>query len=104
MPRWSDIVYFDTEPTETETDLGDIIITPGESRAVFANKKSVRQTEFYQAQANGLRPELMFEVRSIEYANESKLTYNDKTYSIIRVYENSSEITELVCSGIVNGV
>lgn len=104
MPRWSDVIYFGTAATETENELGDIIVTPGEQRAVFANKKSVRQTEFYQAQANGLRPELMFEVRSIEYANESSLTYNDKTYSIIRVYEKNSEITELVCSGIVNGV
>lgn len=104
MSHWSDVVYFDTSPTVTENDLGDVIETPGVPRAVFANKKSVTQTEFYQAAATGLRPELKFEVRVIEYNKESTLSYEEKTYSIIRTYEVDSEKIELVCSGLVNGV
>ena len=34
---------------------------------VFANKRSVRQSEFYAASNLGLKPELMFEVNSHEY-------------------------------------
>jgi hypothetical protein len=68
---------------------------------VFANKKSVRQSEFYQALATGLKPEIMFEVRSLEYAGQENLIHNFKEYVIIRTYSKNDEITELVCSGLV---
>jgi len=89
--------------TTIENDMGDIIEVETK-REVFADKKSVRQNEFYQAQATGLRPELMFIVRTIEYEQEPKLEYNLKTYTIIRTYDKDGELTELVCQGLVNGV
>ncbi len=87
--------------TTTENDLGDVIEVPTE-RQVFADKQSVRQSEFYQAAATGLRPELMFVVRTIDYDNEPKLKYNGKEYTIIRTYDKDGELTELVCQGVVN--
>lgn len=98
MSRWSDVVYLLSE-TMVENEMGDIIpIT--DSRMVYANKNSVRQSEFYQSQALGLRPELVFEVRSVEYAGEPKAKYEEKTYRIIRTF-NKGEITELICEGVV---
>jgi SPP1 family predicted phage head-tail adaptor len=85
----------------TENDMGDLIETET-SRTVFANKKSITRAEFYQAAMTDLRPELMFEVRTIEYQNEKKLKFNEKTYNIIRVFSKNDEITELVCQGLVN--
>ena len=38
--------------TDTENDMGDIIETPVE-REVFADKQSIRQSEFYQAALQG---------------------------------------------------
>lgn len=87
--------------TTSENGLGDIIKEPIE-REVFADKQSVRQSEFYQAAATGLRPELMFVVRSIDYQGETRLKYNDKEYNIIRTYDKDGELTELVCQGVVN--
>ena len=87
--------------TVTENDMGDIIETPVE-REVYADKQSIRQSEFYQAAATGLRPELMFVVTSIEYEGEQKLKYNDKEYTIIRTYDKDDELTELICQGVVN--
>jgi len=87
--------------TVTENDMGDIIETPVE-REVFADKQSIRQSEFYQAAATGLRPELMFVVRTIEYNGETRLKYNGKIYDIIRIYDKDGELTELVCQGVVN--
>ena len=87
--------------TVTENDMGDIIETPVE-REVFADKQSIRQSEFYQAAATGLRPELMFVVRSIDYEGEPKLKYNGKKYAIIRTYDKDGELTELICQGVVN--
>ena len=87
----------------TENDMGDSIETP-DKRQVFADKKSVRQNEFYQAASTGLKPELMFVVRTIEYNQEPILEFNSKTYTITRTYEKDGELTELICQGLVNGV
>ncbi len=87
--------------TTTENELGDTIEVPTE-RQVFADKQSIRQSEFYQAAATGLRPELMFVVRSIDYNQEPKLKHGDKTYTIIRTYDKDGELTELICQGVVN--
>lgn len=87
--------------TNTENDMGDTIEVQDE-RQVFADKQSIRQSEFYQAAATGLRPELMFVVRSIDYNDEKKLKYNGKEYTIIRTYDKDGELTELICQGTVN--
>lgn len=70
-------------------------------KQVYANKKSIRQSEFYQAQATGLRPELMFVIRTIDYNNETRLKYNSKFYEIIRTHDKNGEFIELICQGIV---
>lgn len=85
----------------SENDLGDAIKTPIE-REIYADRQSIRQSEFYQAAATGLRPELMFVVRSIDYNNESVLIYNGKEYRVIRTYDKDGELTELICQGVVN--
>ena len=84
----------------TENSLGDIIETETETE-VFANKKSIRQSEFYQAAATGLRPEIMFEVWSEEYSSQQKVKYDNKDYTVIRAYDKG-ELTELICQGVVN--
>jgi SPP1 family predicted phage head-tail adaptor len=71
------------------------------SRTVYADKKSIRQSEFYQAQATGLKPDLMFVVRSVDYNNETKLVYDSKRYNIIRAFDKNGEFVELICQGIV---
>ena len=72
--------------TETET-----------FRQVFANRKSIRQSEFYQAHMAGLQPEIMFEVRYADYADEHKLQHNGRRYIIIRTYTKNEETIELIC-------
>ncbi len=86
--------------TSGENDMGDPIETEA-LKQVFANKKSIRQSEFYQAAQTGLKPELMFEVRYSDYNKEQKLKYNDITYQIIRTYTKNDEMIELICSGLV---
>lgn len=86
---------------KSENDIGDTILSKV-PRQVFANQKSIRQSEFYQAMATGLKPELMFEIRSIDYLNEETLEYNNKQYSIIRTYSKNGEMIELICQGLVS--
>ncbi len=85
----------------SNSDTGDTIVTPTK-RPVLAEKKSIRQSEFYQAAATGLQPELTFIVWSREYSQERTLEFNDKDYNIIRAYDRADERTELVCQGLVN--
>ena len=56
------------EPDET----GELISTTVE-REIFAKMVSIGQQEFYQAQANGLKPELKFEIADyLDYDFSSK--------------------------------
>ena len=96
---WRDTVDL-VSITYIENAMGDSIETET-SKTIYANKKSIRQSEFYQAAMTDLRPELMFEVRSEEYDDEPKLIFNNKSYNIIRVFSKNGEIVELTCQGLV---
>lgn len=65
-------------------------------RTVFANKKSVSQSEFFNAGQVGLKPQYLFEIRLSEYGGEGELVFNNKSYSIYRTYEKGENI-ELYC-------
>lgn len=88
--------------TQTNVNgMGNPIEVPS-VRNVFGNKKSIRQSEFYQAAVTALRPEITFEVWTCEYNQEEKLEYNSKQYNIIRTFDRNDKVTELICQGIVN--
>jgi SPP1 family predicted phage head-tail adaptor len=101
--RHNAVIKFISGISNDENEIGDPIGTPVK-REVLAEKKSVRQSEFYQAAATGLRPELTFVVWTREYNQEPRLEYNGKEYNIIRTFEREYEQrTELTCQGLVNG-
>lgn len=99
MARWSDVIYL-IGVVDGYNEVGDPIVGDGPPRMVYANKRSIRQSEFYQAMQAGLKPEIMFEVRSAEFRGEGKLRWQDDDYTIIRSYDKG-EVTELICSGLV---
>lgn len=73
-------------------------VTEGTRRNVWAGQKSIRQSEFYQAFANGLRPEITFILRSIDYNNEPRLAWGDVDYEIVRTFTSKDERElELIC-------
>lgn len=65
---------------------------------VFANKRAVRQSEFYAAANVGLKPELMFEINSHEFDGHSKVKYDSVVYEILRTYDKG-EVMELTIAG-----
>lgn len=85
--------------TTKPDEVGDIVEVETE-REVFANKKSIRQSEYYQALSVGLKPELTFQVHSYEYEAEKSLKYNDKPYNIIRTFEKG-DFVELICEAVI---
>lgn len=86
--------------TQSVNAIGDFVDSES-TTTVFADKQSIRQSEFYQAYATGLRPELMFVIRAVDYSNQQRLTWNSKDYNIIRTYDKDGELLELICEGIV---
>lgn len=99
----NDVVDIETNETETTTDeIGDTI-TIQVYKEIFAEKKSVKQSEFYQAHSQGLKPEFVFIVHPSEYDGKNGLRYKGKQYKIIRTYEKDSENLELVVEGDVHG-
>lgn len=75
---------------------------------VHADKKSVGQKEFYAADNAGLKPEIVFVVRSFEYDGHEMVRWpssTGSTYAILRTYEKGDYL-ELVCGarvGELNG-
>lgn len=96
-------------PTSTTNDIGDTVRTRV-PRPIFVNKKSIRQSEFWQAQETDLKPEIMFEAWLADYQDEQFLLYqavNDDTerqYTIIRTYEKNNDRVELICGRVVSKV
>lgn len=63
---------------------------------VFANKKSVRSSEFYLAAQTGYSVDVMFDVRTYDYQGQNHLEFESTIYEVFRVY-NKGEFTELIC-------
>lgn len=89
------------DETITVNEYGDIVKNTTE-RPVFAKLMSITQSEFYQAQAAGLKPEVKFALKDyLDYRNEKIVKYkpyNGETeeYSVIRTYRNNNEL-EITC-------
>lgn len=87
--------------TNTVDEYGDTVQTFTE-RQVFAEVKSIGQSEFYQAEAVGLKPEIKFVIADFaDYQDEKQLKYtpfggSEQIYTVLRTYRNKINM-ELVC-------
>lgn len=97
---WREIGYL-CEETEHIDSLGKPykVFT---KREVFCNEKGVKRSEFYQAQAQGYRPELCVEIKAFDYSREGHFEYNGVMYRVIRTYPVKNECLELICQALVN--
>lgn len=97
---YDNIIKFISETT-TVNEYGDTVATETE-RTVFAELKSIGQTEFYQAQASGFKPEIKFVLADFcDYQGERNLKYtpyggSETTYEVIRTYRVDNRL-EIVC-------
>lgn len=60
----------------------------------------VTRSEFYQAAATDLKPEIAFDVHSFEYSGERLLRFEGRKYSVLRAYRHDRDgldLTELTC-------
>lgn len=99
--RRDSTIYLIPDDKETKNDMDDLITILGKPRKVLAAKKSIRQSEFYQAAANDYKPELTFVIWPHEFKGESILKYKGEDYNIIRTFESDMKNLELICEGLV---
>lgn len=70
-----------------EEPRGVFEATPDNAREIFAEIRSVRNNEFYQALAQGIEPSFIFRLTDYsEYQGEKLCIYNGQYYRIIRTY------------------
>ena len=75
-----------------------LIQTDGTTRDVFCGLRSVSRSEFYQANATGYKPELVFVLADyLEYNDETLVDYDGQRYRVIRTYRTGQEL-ELVAT------
>ena len=73
------------------------------TRTVFAKVESVGMKEFYEAMAQGLKPEIRFVIFDhLDYQGERMVEYLGDSYTVIRTYRKNLASIELVCAGVVN--
>ena len=96
---YNEVIYLTTK-TSDKNKVGDQI-TKEERKMRFAKLKSIGQSEFYQAQAQGLKPELKLVLPDIlDYEGQEEVIYNNFRYKVLRTFkpDNTNEI-EIVCYG-----
>lgn len=73
-----------------------IVPSTTERREVYAEIKSIGQTEYYRAMAYDKIPDMKAVIHADEYADEPFLEYGGKTYNIEKNYKNGERL-ELTC-------
>ena len=61
-------------------------------KTVFADRQSIPQTEFFQAGRDGIRASFRFVINTLDYSNETKVSYNNEIYHVYRTYEKGDFI------------
>lgn len=81
---WRDICNLCTETEKTDS-LGKPYKV-FERHEVFCNEKGVKRNEFYQAQAQGYRPELCVEIKATDYNRETATKF---VASLVKVFKGA---------------
>lgn len=89
----------------TYDDIGNPIETPIEID-VLCDMKSIGRTEFYNAAANGLKPEYILVVHPYEYNDEAYIEFSEnekpkQKYKVIKTYKKNMEELELTCEKVI---
>lgn len=94
---YNDVIFL-ISTQKTKNKVGDLIEERIQTMR-FAKVKSIGQSEFYQAQAQGMKPEIKFVLADyLDYDNQEEVVYNNFVYKVLRTYRSGNEM-EIVCYG-----
>lgn len=95
------MIYADviTLIAETTTQDADGYQRTTETAAeVYANVKSVKRSEFYEALRSGITETIVFEIFAHDYDKQRLIDYGGTRYKVERVYQTTLDRVELTCS------
>ena len=76
--------------------IGQQVPLEPSTRTVFANRFDVSTREFYDAGAQGRKPEREYQVRTADYQGEGTVIADGIRFTVMRTKEGT-EFTRLVC-------
>lgn len=88
---------------DVRNEYGDLIKEDCEMFEVFCQLQSIRQSEFYQANAVGMKPEIVLELRQEDYNGQEKIEFDCVMYRVIRTYLVGKSNIELILTRWVYG-
>lgn len=94
---YDELIYL-VSTNKEKNNVGDMIVNEIKVPR-FAKLKSIGQSEFYQAQAQGLKPEIKFVISDyLDYDNQEIVIHNNFRYKVLRTFRTGNEI-EIICYG-----
>ena len=57
--------------------------------------RSAGSQEYFEGGRNGLNPQYQFTIRTLDYAGEETVIYEEKRYAIYRTYRKDADFIEL---------
>lgn len=81
----------------TNDSYGDVVKSYTDT-VVFADVKSVTRSEFYAANASGIKISQVFAVHVEDWNDQTELIYGSKYYDIVRAYRKGEGVVELTCN------
>lgn len=67
----------------------------------YCNEKSIGQSEFYQAESVGLKPEIKLETKLVDLSNVTHVKYKERRYKILRTFKKE-DIVEITLTSLIN--
>jgi SPP1 family predicted phage head-tail adaptor len=102
--RWNDAVWLVARAGGGEDENGDPLPPTETKRKVYANKRSVGRAEFWLAEQNKVKADMIFDVRAVSYGGERLLEHGGKRYRVYGTYTSKNgEFTELKCTDLSEG-
>lgn len=97
---YNDVIYLISAENTMEIDEYGDKVTREKLVMRFAKLKSVSQSEFYQAQTVGVKPEIKVELADyLDYEDQQEVIYNSIRYKVLRTYRTATNSIELTLYG-----
>ena len=94
--RMSEIIKLVTSTT-APNEVG-IPVETTTSVDVYADRKSVKRTEYYAANAAGSRADVTFVVNADDYSGQMRVEHGSEKYEVTRAYQAGLGRVELTCA------
>lgn len=99
MQAWNVIELISYVDSGSEDNYGDPVLTE-QRQQVYAECRSITQTEFYQAQTAGFKPEIKFVLTtSRDYSGQEEIAFDGIRYKVLKTYIPQNDSIEITCYG-----